>query len=535
MTIEQAQLPNSISQELYAALEAVIGSENIAFDHDTRELFSQDIFSQAESYTACILSPKSAQQVAQVVKLATAAGFSIVPRGGGTSYTSGYLPGADKTMTLDMRHLNRIVDINARDMYITVEAGCTWKQLNDALQPQGLRTPFWGPLSGLSSTVGGGLSQNNAFFGAGLYGPASDSVISVSAVLANGDIVTTGSALSRQAKPFFRHYGPDLTGLFLADAGAFGIKTEATLRLIQRPDHERYASFEFTQKQDYVEAVSEVARAGLACELFGFDPVLQKLRMKRASLLQDAKSLGQVVKNQKTVLAGLKEATKVAMAGRSFTTDGTYSLHMTVEGYSRAAVDADIDRLKAMARRCNGRDIENTIPKIVRADPFQPLNNIVGPEGQRWVPVHGIVSHSNALAAWNAVDAIFDDMAEDFERHAIAAGYLATVISNNAFLIEPVFFWPEALMSIHEQMVEASYLGKVPRHDANPEATALVTQARQRIIDAFTQYGSAHFQVGKAYPYLQNATGEASAVIAGIKKVLDPDGQLNPGALGLER
>ena len=58
--------------------------------------------------------------------------------------------------------------------------GCAF---NRALKPLGLRTPFWGPLSGLSSTIGGGLSQNNAFFGAGLYGPSVESVLSLTIAL----------------------------------------------------------------------------------------------------------------------------------------------------------------------------------------------------------------------------------------------------------------------------------------------------------------------------------------------------------------
>ena len=69
---------------------------------------------------------------------------------------------------------NRVVEVNAADRYITVEAGCTWAQVNAALDGTGLRTGYWGPLSGVNATVGGALSQNSAFFGSALNGTVAE-------------------------------------------------------------------------------------------------------------------------------------------------------------------------------------------------------------------------------------------------------------------------------------------------------------------------------------------------------------------------
>ena len=101
----------------------------------------------------------------------------------------------------------------------------------------GMRTGYWGPLSGVNATIGGALSQNSAFFGSALHGTVADSVLGVTVVLANGEIVTTGSGARNGAAPFTRHGGPDLTGIFLGDNGAFGVKVAATLRLLPRPQH----------------------------------------------------------------------------------------------------------------------------------------------------------------------------------------------------------------------------------------------------------------------------------------------------------
>jgi len=256
-------------------------------------------------------------------------------------------------------------------MYVTVQAGCTWKTLYEALKPLAVRTPFWGPLSGFSSTIGGGLSQNNAFFGAGTYGTSTESVTSMTVVLADGTIVKTGTAGTKKAKPFYRHYGPDLTGLFMGDAGALAYKAEATFRLIPLPPTESSASFEFEKRDGWTKAQVEMGRLGLACELFGFDPNLQAVRMKRASLAADVKSLTNVITKQKGgFLKGLKEGAKVALAGRSYMDDVAYSIHFMVEGHSDAEVAAKIDTLKNIATRHGGNEIENSIPKIMRANPF---------------------------------------------------------------------------------------------------------------------------------------------------------------------
>ena len=70
---------------------------------------------------------------------------------------------------IDMQELNKIIEINQQDMYVIVEAGVTWKKLNDALSPLGLQTPFWGTGSGLFATVGGSLSQNAINYGSQIW------------------------------------------------------------------------------------------------------------------------------------------------------------------------------------------------------------------------------------------------------------------------------------------------------------------------------------------------------------------------------
>ena len=158
-----------------------------------------------------------------------------------------------------MRYCNKIIEINQEDMYVNVEAGVTWKQLNETLEPLGLRTPFWGTGSGLFATVGGGLSQNAINYGSGRYGTVAESVISLKVILANGSELRTGSwGTDDNPSPFNRYYGPDLTGLFLADSGALAVKAEASLQLIPRPKETRFLAFSFAQRKHLFMLVSKM-------------------------------------------------------------------------------------------------------------------------------------------------------------------------------------------------------------------------------------------------------------------------------------
>lgn len=517
------------------ALRAIAGADRVSDAEADRVLVSQDIWSKGPAVSDVVAAPADTAALAEVVKAAAARGYGVAIRGGGMSYTNGYVPQDAKTVTLDLARMDKVLKVDADAMTVTVQAGCTWKTLLETLKPLGLRTPFWGPLSGIWSTIGGGLSQQNAIFGSGHYGTTSESVVALTVVLADGSLLKTGARGEGGDNPFYRHYGPDLTGLFCGDCGVFGVKAEITLRLLRAPAFEGYVSFAFKERTDCVTAMAEIARAGVACEAFGFDPQLARARLKRASLMSDVKTLGNVVAKQGSLLKGVKEAAKIALAGRSFVGEEDYSIHVVCEGRSQAAVDADLAAARAIAKAANGVEIENTIPKVMRAQPFTPLNNILGPGGERWAPVHGLVAMSIADKVYAEIEAWFASLGDEFEREGVETGYMLSTMSTNAFLIEPVFFWPEARMPIHDATIEPHFLAKLDQHADNPAATALVAKARRGVVDIFARHGSAHFQIGRTYPYRESRDAASVALLDTVKGALDPDRRLNAGGLGFSK
>ena len=486
--------------------------------------YAEDVFTAGPSPHA-VFRPANIDQLASGLKQAASDGLIIVPRGGGMSYTSGYVAHEAGALIVDLGRMTRILEINEADMTVTVEAGVTWAQLYAELHPRGLRAPVWGSLSGIRATVGGGMSQNGLFWGAS-RGTMAGSALSFDMVLADGTVVRTGTG-------FLRPYGPDLTGVFGADAGAFAIKAHVTLPLIHEAEAFAYGSFAFDAPPDYCAAMSEIARSGLATESFGFDPFLQAQRMKRDSLASDAKALVGMMKSQGGFWKGIREGAKVVAAGRSFLDDAKFSIHLIAEGLTQADADERMRRIDAIVAARGGRKVENTIPKVLRANPFPPVNSMVGPNGERWVPVHGIVRHSAAPGVIAAIGALYEANAADMERLEVGAGYMFLTVATTGFLIEPVFYWPDELGEIHRRSVEPGHWAKLTRFPGRPEARALVQRLRTDVIEIFREAGGMHFQIGRTYPLKQGSDPRGWKLLEAIKRDLDPCGRMNPGALGL--
>lgn len=516
-----------VKDELSAidALKAAAGADAVLTDAATCDFFAHDVYASGAPPMA-VLRPATVDQLARGVAAATAHGLAIVPRGGGMSYTGGYLYSGGCFVLVDTSALDAIVEINPTDMTVTVEAGCTWSKLHDVLKPLGLRAPSWGTLSGLRAAIGGGMSQNGTFWGA-RGGSVVDSALSFDVVLADGRIVSTGS-------DFFRPFGPDLTGLFAADTGAFGVKARVTLRLVKEATAFAYGSFSLPDHNGLLGSMSAIAREGLAAENFAFDPFLQSQRMKRDSLAKDAKSLLNMMKSQGSAWKAIKEGAKVVTAGRSFLKDVPFSLHTIAEGRHQGAVDAEMAEIGKIIAAHGGTAIENSIPKILRANPFPPPNSMLGPDGERWVPVHGFLPHSRLVEAWERIEGLYADNAEAMTRLDVNAGAMLAAVSRSACLIEPVFFWPDAMNPLHRAAVEPDHLKKLKGFPEGPEARALVAELREGIIAIFRSLEATHVQIARTYPLKDSHDPAAWEMLSALKRVVDPTGLMNPGSLGLE-
>lgn len=522
-------------QKLHSQLLAIVGSDKLITDRDERIYYSQDAFWD-DAVAAFVVRPADKKQLSAVCAAASAAGFAIVPRGGGMSYTRGYVPVRENTVMIDCRDLNRIVEINAEDMYITAEAGCTWMQLYEALKAKGLRTPYFGPMSGMLATVGGALSQNSMLYGSAQYGTVAESVLGLEVALSDGRLVSTGSRANRGGKPFFRHYGPDLTGIFLSDTGALGVKVEATIRLIRMPRFTEYASFSFADFYDLARAQTEIGRSRLAAECYGLDPYLNGKRTMVKDLKSGLEAVSKVMQAQSSLGKGLKEAAKMAVAGATGFAEGVnYSLHLTIDSDNAADVRwrlAEVRRIVASTK--SGKEMEPVIPKVVRAQPFKHVGEfIVGHEGERWIPIHACLPASKLVDVYEATMAYFESKRDVLARYSISTSHL-TGSSGTDIVFEPAFYYPDALKEFHLRNLEPADVEKYKDLPVVGGATDAVIEMLGGLAQIFMEHGAVNQQLGKFYPYKDALNANTWSVLEGVKRVVDPQGLMNPGSLGLD-
>jgi FAD/FMN-containing dehydrogenase len=137
------------------------------------------------------------------------------------------------------------------------------------------------------------------------------------------------------------------------------------------------------------------------------------------------------------------------------------------------------------------------------------------------------------MAMYEACEAVFARHAEAMRRHDIDRGYLLCTVGGAGTLLEPVLYWPEARQAFHERVLDAGYLSRLPSYPSNPEASAAVALLRADLATAFLEQGAVSFQIGKFYRYQEGLAPSAAGFLAALKRLVDPDGRMNPGALGL--
>lgn len=515
------------AREAINRLIACVGNPNVILNAEEREYFSQDYYRIGKTALA-VVQPQSVDQLSESVRIATSAGLAVFPRGGGLSYSDGYIPSTESSVVIDTSSLDQIVEINADDMYVTVETGCTWQALEQALSETDVRPGFWGTLSGSQATIGGTISQGGASLGSAKYGTSSESVLAVDVVTADGSIVSTGSAGQYNKSPFFRFYGPDMTGIFCADCGALGIKATVTLRLERRRKLHYGLSFGYHSFEAMLQGIAAVAREGRATEHMSFSADTMA-NFGELSFAETLKTAYQVTSASANPLSGLMQVIKMGIAGKRFLDKATYMSHCVVEAGNRKELDGQIALVREVVKPF-GFDLPNTVPTVIRANPFPPIDTL-SPKGERVLPIHTILPFSQVLGFHQRLSAYLADKQDLFTQYGISYQPILGSMGTNGFLYEPVFNWPDSVEQYHLRNTSEPVLERAT-NDTNMQARELLETVRKDVISLMHEFGGVHMQVGKMFPYMQDRKPESVSLMKAIKKELDPHGLMNPGALG---
>jgi len=144
------------------------------------------------------------------------------------------------------------------------------------------------------------------------------------------------------------------------------------------------------------------------------------------------------------------------------------------------------------------------------------------------------VPHSQAKALIAACEAVLAKYKAQMDANRITVSRLNIAIDTHSYSFEPVLHWYDSWLPVHSRIPEASYLAKIKDPGPNPQATALVEEIRGDLCKVFADFGASSNQIGKTYPYWDNLDANTRGLLKAIKKHVDPDGQFNPGVLGMK-
>jgi D-lactate dehydrogenase (cytochrome) len=245
----------SLSPQIEAAaaeLAALLG------DRSSTALVQREHHSQGESHHEAALPdivcyPRTTEETSAILKISAKHGLPVVAFGAGTSLEGQVIPYGGG-ITLDLRQMNRILRLSPKDMDAQVEAGVTRKQLCEALKNTGL-TFFIDP--GADATIGGMASTRASGTTAVRYGTMRENVLGLTAVLADGRVIRTGTRARKSAA------GYDLTHLLVGSEGTLAVITEVTVRLHPVPEAVAAAVCAFPTVKDAVDTAIEAIQLNL--------------------------------------------------------------------------------------------------------------------------------------------------------------------------------------------------------------------------------------------------------------------------------
>lgn len=294
---------------VFEELTGIVGEGRVFRDRVECLAYSRDM-SVHQGIPDYVVFATSTQEVSEIMKLATRERIPVVPRGSGTSVTGAVLP-VKGGILLDLHLMNKILEIDPKNFFARVEPGVICAQLNGVLAKQGLMFPP-NPGSEVIATIGGMVSTNASGHRAVKYGTTRDYIKGLTVVLANGDVIQTGTFAPKSS------LGYDLTHLFASSEGTLGIITEIVVKLEPKPEYGALAIAVFGDVNRAGEAVTEVITSGIklaGCEILDkfslkvVEDVLKKDISKiEALLLMEADGARDVVIKDMNSIGKIMEA-----------------------------------------------------------------------------------------------------------------------------------------------------------------------------------------------------------------------------------
>ena len=451
-------------------LTAIVGEGNTSDEPHDRYIAGGDA-SIHQGMPAIVVRAGTTEEVSEIMKLANSRKIPVVPRGAGSGMCGHAVPVDPRSIVIDLKRMNRIIDIRPQDLLTRVEAGVVNNRLNEALKPYGF---FFAPCpaSGKVATIGGMIANNASGLRAAKYGATRDSLLGAKVVLADGSIIDSG------ANTLIASAGYQIDRLMVASEGTLGIVTEAVLRLTPLPKAKGMGIAEFTNLKDAGNAISAIVASGVNPSFF--------------ELMDNV------------AIRSINKATDMGLP------DVAAILVFECDGASKNIVDEEVNVIRNIVAKHNAKNLR-LATDTKEMDALNAARAKLFPAFSRLIDGMACVS-------------LADDMAVPPSFYAEVVGKIEKASKSNDVVIT-------AYGHAGEGLIHTKLLIDTTSHGAWERAHKAVDEVYDAVLAAGGTVSGEHGVALSKAPYFKKEKGNALEAMRAIKKALDPNNILNPGKL----
>jgi glycolate oxidase len=450
-------------------LKELIGEDNVRDNKADLYVYGSDS-SVHEALPQLVVRPQNTEQVQAIMRYANSERIPVIPRGSGSGMCGQVVP-VKGGIILDMRAMNRILEINPQDGYCRVEPGVVDDDLNRALKPYGVFYPPT-PASSVCATIGGEIANNASGGRSVKYGAARDAILAMKVVLPNGELHSFGATTRVAAS------GYALERLMVGSEGTLAVIVEACLRFVPIPKLRCLGTAKFNTLTEAGNAISDIMGSG--CQ-----PSMLELIDKIA-----------IIAANKAANLGLPEVEAILL--------------FEADGMAKEMIDNEMAKIQAICEKHNGFGMESSYDEKERA--------------RIWA---GRAKLFPALSKYDerlASTSLADDMAVPFSKMAVTADKIHEVAERHGLVMTAYGHCGAGCM--HTKILMDT------DKDFQWESARKAVAEIYEFVHSIGGTTSAEHGIGlsKAAAFRKEKAGSLELMRA-IKKVFDPNNILNPGKL----
>lgn len=450
-------------------LKNIVGEENVKSDPADLFIYGSDSSVHSASPWV-VVRPENTEQVQQVMAFANQEKIPVITRGGGSGMC-GQTVAVQGGITLDMKRMNKILEINPSDVFCRVQPGVVDDDLNHALKPFGVFYPPT-PASSRIATIGGEIGNNASGVRSVKYGATRDSVLGMKVVLPDGSLVSLGARTRVEATGYQIHK------LIVGSEGTLGVVVEATLSFVPIPKFRCLGMANFDSLKDAGEAIADIMASGVV-----------------PSMLELVDSVAIKAVN-KTMNLGLPEVEAVLL--------------YEADDMVKEAVDHQINVMQEVCKKHNGTGLTSSYDPKERAKIFLGRKKLFP----------ALSKFSDVLSSTS----LADDMAVPYSKMAETAKTIHEIAARNNIIMTAYGHCGSGCM-------HTKILMEPTRRDQWESARNAVAEIYEYVRSVKGTTSAEHgIGISKASAFKAEKK-DSLYLMRNIKKAFDPNNILNPGKL----